>query len=333
MPMSPIINNTLYQFFSVLFVFLILLSDKNLVHSEQNSSDLKKTTESLSVYAYPDKFPDIVFDSSRDNTFGIYGMYLESGQVVEIVSTKEHEMFPEINSDQSYLVFSRHKGLERDGPSRVVLRSMVDGSEFEIDSGAFPSFSYDGKKVYYEKDRSQVHIYNIAEKSKSLLFPKKEHEFGSYEVVKPKLTNDETILVFTSDKGGKWHAWKVNLITGEQTNMGKGCEPIPHPQKDKILIVTRDDLKEHTKLTYYDRKTKTVTDYHDPGGTLDFKYFPSYSKDGKYLIYSSAPPGNPSHEFSNYQIFIKELATGKIERITNDSFNNRWAKFVYNGRD
>ncbi len=298
----------------------------------QNQNTAQAVAKDFEVYSDKDsnqKLPDIIFDSNRDGTFGIYGYYLDSAKILQIISSKQHEMFPDINPESSYLVFSRHITLQRGAPSDVILYSLKDGSETLIDSGAFPTFSADGTKIFYEKNRSQVMEYSISDNSIKVIFPKEEHAFGNFQVVKPRISKDKSTLVFTSDKGGKWHAWKVNLLTGEQYRIGHGCEPVMHPTKDKIIWVLEKDVKERSGLSYLDLETGTRGIFHDLDAPWGHEYFPSFSKNGSYLIYSASPPKEHSHEHANYQIFIKNILTGEIKRINNDPYTNRWGKFTY----
>jgi glycosyltransferase AglD len=320
-----------YLSFFITITSGILLAALPLTLTAQNNRPPAESAGNDIISWSPDKYtsPDIIFDSNRDGTFGIYGISLSSGATYRMISSEKHEMFPDINKERSLLVFSRHQGLQRGGPSDIILRSLQDGTETIIDEGAFPTFSSDGTKIFYEKNRSQVMEYSLNDKSIRLLFPSEHHSFGKFQIVKPRLSPDNSRLVFTSDKGGRWHAWMISLDTGEELKIGHGCEPVFHPTENKIIWVSEKNVKERSGLTFYDMTTKQKGIYHDLDAPWGHEYFPSFSRDGTQLIYSASPPGEHSHEHAKYQIFIKNVRSGELKRITNDSFTNRWGKFIY----
>lgn len=300
------------------------ITDKNSLHSK-DTFDYTNAENSLQ----DNTLPDIIFDSNRGGTFGIYGYYLKSEKIVELVSTSQHEMFPDTNIQKDTLIFSRHLSLLRNGPSDVILKSLKDGSEKYIDQGVFPTFSSDGKKIYYEQDRKRVMRYDLETGSIDVLFPNHDDNFGSFQVVKPRVSKDNKILVFTSDKGGRWHTWKVDLQTREQTMIGHGCEAVPHPTEEMLIWVSEKNMNERSGFTALNLRDRKISVFHDEDAPWGHEYFPSFSRDGKQLIYSASPPGQHSHEHAEYQIFIKDLDTKELKRITNDTFTNRWPKFTY----
>ncbi|HMO16752.1 MAG TPA: flippase-like domain-containing protein [Oligoflexia bacterium] len=325
-------SSKFYLVFLIAITGGVILAVSPILALEENKSPVEFNMDSIKSFSFNDdnaKFPDLIFDSNRDGTFGIYGYELDSKNIIKINSTKHHEMFPDVNSDKTHIVFSRHISLQRGTLSDIILLSLKDGTEKTIDSGAFPTFSADGFKVYYEKNRSSVFRYSLADNSRALIFPKEGDNFGSFQIVKPRMSPDESSLVFTSDKAGRWHAWMVNLVTREQAIIGKGCEPVFHPKESKIIWVSEEDTLERSGFYYYNIESKTKGVFHDRDAPWGHEYFPSFSKDGAWFIYSASPPGEHSHERANYQIFIKNMLNNEIMRISEDRFTNRWGKAVH----
>jgi Tol biopolymer transport system component len=273
---------------------------------------------------------EVIFDSNRAGNFSIYTYHLKSNKLYRVTNSSKHDMFPDPSPDKSHLVFSRHSSLKRGTPSEIIILSLKDKSENIIDSGAFPTFSLDGEKIFYEKDRSKVYSYSIKDKSVREIFPNNNKSFTNYQIVKPRLSPDNSKLVFTSDKGGRWHAWLIDLTNNEEIKIGHGCEPVFHPIENKIIWVGEKNMKERSGFKYFNLEDKTTGIFHDLDAPWGHEYFPSFSRDGKKLIYSASPPNEHSHEHANYQIFIKNLKSEEIQRITEDGFTNRWGKFLGN---
>ena len=67
---------------------------------------------------------------------------------------------------------------------------------------------------------------------------------------------------------------------------------------------------------------------HENSGDFGHEYFPVLSADKKFLTYSACPNDQHSHLEANYQLFIKDLRSSEIFRITDDKFTNRWGQLV-----
>ena len=75
-----------------------------------------------------------------------------------------------------------------------------------------------------------------------------------------------------------------------------------------------------------DQKSNLVL--HDREDPFGHEYFPSISDDGRFLLFSASPSDQHSHESANYQLFVKDLESGELHRITDDGHTNRWPKLV-----
>lgn len=271
---------------------------------------------------------EVIFDSNRAGNFSIYTYHLDTNKTYRVTNSSKHDMFPDPSPDARHIVFSRHSSLKRGTPSEIIFFSLQDKTETIIDSGAFPTFSFDGEKIFYEKDRSKVYSYSLKDKTKVEIFPNNNPSFANYQIVKPRLSADNSKLVFTSDKGGRWHAWLIDLTTNKEIKIGHGCEPVFHPKENKIIWVAEKNMKERSGFKYFNLEDRTTGIFNDLDAPWGHEYFPSFSKDGTKFIYSASPPKEHSHEHANYQIFQKNLKTKEIKRLTDDKHTNRWAKYI-----
>jgi uncharacterized protein (TIRG00374 family) len=277
----------------------------------------------------------LLFDSNRSGSFGIYT--LENGNVRAVIDTTRQETAPAPSPDGQEILFASALSMQRHTYSEIWIVNR-DGSNPRLvaKNGDFPSFSQDGKWIYFE--RNNKHIIRVASPSKhgstsppsgdrpkaKVIFPRKGSKFGNYSINKPRVAPDEKSAVFFSDKGGRWTAWYANLQTGTTHQIGHGCEPSFTPSGEEIVWVGTAGALDGSGIFRYQPSLKKIDPLEDRNAPWGHEYFPRVDLTGTYLLYGACPTGQHSHLDANYQIFVKELATGATTRLTFDSFTNRW---------
>jgi Tol biopolymer transport system component len=166
---------------------------------------------------------------------------------------------------------------------------------------------------------------DLASGSTREVFPPGRFGFEGYEIVKPRVSAAGRHVVFTSDRGGRWNAWGVDLERGEAFHVGKGCEPTFLPNGAVAWVKGQGALE---RSGIYLRDGGRERPLQDVGAPRGHEYFPTITPDGRFLLYAASRPGEHSHESANYELFVKDLATGKIARLTFDGFTNRWPKWL-----
>jgi uncharacterized protein (TIRG00374 family) len=320
-------------FLAVLFLVYILLNSnidntprfstevsKNSRISDRQKNKLQKLSNVLSG--------NIFFDSNRSGTFGIYKIDTKEFEIKPIVDDLHwHEMYPDISPDRTMLVYSRSRSLARVAPSEIWLYRL-DGSKHELlaKSGAFPTFSSDGKYIYYEFERKSVIKLDLNSRSSEEIFPKRKKYFYGNSIVKPRISKDEKYISFTSDKPSTWHAWYWPLGKGKGEMIASGCEPGWFPNNN-LFWIKRSGANAGSGIMHYDLIKNKNSILKDDGGPFGHEYFPSLTDDGKFLLYSASPESQHDHNTSNYQIYVYELSSGETYRLTYDKYNNRWPKY------
>ncbi|MCB0345900.1 MAG: PD40 domain-containing protein [Bdellovibrionales bacterium] len=273
---------------------------------------------------------NLVFDSNRSGSFGIYRQGSGDKEPVKIVDTPKHEMYPAVSPDGKLIAFARSADLEdRDGYSEVfVVNPDGSGERLVLKDATFPSFTADGKHLIVERKRRQVLKVSLADGSAAEIFPLQHPKFQRRYIVKPRLSPDESRLVFTSNLPDRWNAWAVDLKSGQAFHIGHGCQPNFVAQNDRLAWVQRGQFKGGSGIQVFevkDSSRSSLVDFPHPHG---YEYFPMPSSDGRYVAYAAAREGEHSHYDSNYQIFVADLASGKRYRITHDKYTNRWPRFM-----
>ena len=289
--------------------------------SEQDSADLAEL-----VQQFPGK---IVFDSNRSGSFGIYSMRADGSAVQELFNSEQEDIYPDVSRDGEHIVFARAESNQRTAKSSIWIMQS-DGSDPRklADDGTFPSFSADGSTVYFERGRAKVIAVELDKGGEREIFPAGSKDFGSYDVIKPRVSPDGISVAFISDKKGRWNTWIANLQTGELQHLHEGCEPAWFPDGEALAWIKTSGTNERSGMYRYglsDKSIKALADYGPPRG---HEYFPTIAAGGKYLLFASCREGEHDHITANYQIFVKDIENDKRFRITFDNYTNRWPKLL-----
>lgn len=268
---------------------------------------------------------DIIFDSNRSGSFGIYRMRFDGSELRAVIDTPRHEMYPAANPDGTLIAFAVADSTDREAKSEVWVAA-PDGSEPRkvADNGSFPRFSRDGATIYFQRARRAIVALSLADGTINPVFPRPGLPWGKYQIVSPRVSPDGRYAAFTSDRGGRWHAWYVDLTSGDMQVIGKGCEPGWFPDSTKIAFIHKATAKERSGVFGTRRGDKKIHVIQDADAPRGHEYFPTITPDGRFLLYSASRPREHDHITANYQIFVLPLGTSAPVRITFDRFNNRW---------
>lgn len=282
---------------------------------------------------------EIVFDSSRafddasKPSFGIYALDLKNQNIRKIFNSDKQDIYPDVSPDFQKIVFAKAETLDRDSDSEIWIIDRDGKNPVKLSDGTFPTFSADGKKVYYERKRAKVLEYNLETKAEKQIFPLPGTPFVNHKVIKPRISSDGGVLYFTSDFGGRWTAWSYGFEAKGIAKIGQGCEPAPFKNELAAAWIRRDNVKAGSGIAKFELKTGESSILEDKGESfknLGFghEYFPSLTAGDKFLFYSACPSGQHSHYTANYQLFIKDLSNSETVRLSFDKYTNRWPKYL-----
>jgi uncharacterized protein (TIRG00374 family) len=269
----------------------------------------------------------IVFDSNRSGSFGLYTVNIDGSHLETLQDDpKWHEMFPDASADGQWIVFSRARATSRNALSEVwIIHRNGDRARMLSPDGVYPTFSSNGRLVYFSRQRRKVIRIRLSDGSQTVIFPRPQPAFN-HAVVKPRISRDGRRVAFTSDHPGRWNAWYADVHSGRAHHIAKGCEPVFLPNDRQIAWIAQG--RERTGIFAYDLNSKIKSEIEDADGPRGHEYFPSFTADGLFLLFSACRPEEHAHETSNYQIFIKDLDSGERVRITFDAYTNRWPKYL-----
>jgi Tol biopolymer transport system component len=272
----------------------------------------------------------IIFDSNQSGTFGIYFLSLKDLTPKVIYDTPQHEINPDPSPDGKHIVFASGKTPIRGDYFDIWLVD-ADGSNPRLlaKNGAFPTFHADSRRVIFERGHTQIiSVDTKAETPKeTIIFDANESEFKGHQVFLPRLSPDGNFLVVTSTLGRRYSNYIIDLTDKSYTLIGYGCEPLWSKNGEDIYWVTDQNKKHITAVMRYNIKSKTSEVLVDNDSPRGIDYFPFINGDETLLLYSA---GEKRRDYiqGDYQVFLKDMNTGENFRLTNDTFNHRWPKFL-----
>jgi Tol biopolymer transport system component len=271
----------------------------------------------------------IVFDSDRSGTFGIYSMAADGSDVQTVSDTPMQEICPDPSPDGKWIVFARAMSLSKSAPSEIRVCAAGGGDERQLaNDGTFPTFSADGRVVFFERGRKKIMAVNFDGTGERELFPAQSREFDRYQIIKPRISPDGRYAAFISDRKGAWNTWYADLFSGEAVHVHSGCEAAWFSDSRKLAWVCERDAKERTGIFRYDLDARRIDALQDADAPRGHEYFPTVTPDDGYLLWSACREGEHEHTDSNYQIFVRALPDGEPVRVTFDGFDDRWPKVL-----
>lgn len=151
----------------------------------------------------------------------------------------------------------------------------------------------------------------------------------------PRLNANATQLIYATNQMGQNKGWLLNLENGKKKRLFKSGPKLQrvsdfsypllawHPsgkyiglitEKKNQLILITFDLENNEKFERNITGFEKITDF-------------SYSPDGKKLIFSGLKKGKGQSD-----IFVFTIASGGLEQLTNDIYDDLYARFVNEGK-
>jgi len=273
---------------------------------------------------------EIVFDSNREGSFGIYALTTDGTRLRTIYQSEREDMYPDVSPDGEWIVFSSARSTARVAPSEVWLVNRSGEEARKIaDDGVFPTFSSDGSTVYFEQQRRRVIALDLKTGEEKEIFPLANERFAGREVVKPRVSADGKFVAFTSDRPSRWHAWYADLESGEANQIAHGCEPAwSTVDSDKLVFIRTEDVLAGSGIYSYQRGGDGFQEFYDADDPFGHEYFPTLIEEDRFSLFSACPGDQHSHIEDNYQLFVRDNAADEVYRLNHDSFTNRWPKYL-----
>jgi Tol biopolymer transport system component/uncharacterized membrane protein YbhN (UPF0104 family) len=272
---------------------------------------------------------DIVFDSNRSGTFGIYALDVAAQRVRTVADSEFQDMYPDPSPDGSWFVYARAFTTARLSPADIYLCDAQGGQSRRLaQDGTFPTFSADGGTVYFERGRRSIVSVRVADGHEIVRFPRSSTELSGRQIVKPRVSPDGRYAAFTCNAPRDWNVWIVDLETEDLHHVDRGCEPAWFPDSQSLAFIAKEGMNERSGIRRYHLSTGKSELLQDAGAPRGHEYFPTLAPAADVLLYASCRPGEHSHLTANYQLFAASLPMGAPVRLTFSPSTDRWPKLL-----
>jgi hypothetical protein len=263
----------------------------------------------------------IVWESNRTGTWELYAMRADGtgarrltrlGEVAKSAYTSY--LRPRLSPDGSTILFAYGK---HGNATETWLVSLKGGDERKLCDGAPLNWSADGKRIYLLRD-SLVRCYDLGTGQETLVSEVKAPTDGKSGGTVGSLHPSLQSVILRTPKSNEYFVF----AEGKTVKTMGGCEP--RFSADGRYLYWVQGPKD---FRVWDMQANTERQVlgTPPTAPFDYTYFPTVSSDNRWLLYG-ASPGQHSHDTSDYEVYLQELADwvpkGKPVRL---SFNTATA--------
>jgi hypothetical protein len=273
--------------------------------------------------AYSPDGRKIAFEGNRGGVVDIFEYDLETGDIVNLTQDDQYDTNPRYSSDGTTLLYNRRIGpywkvfsVDRTDPSRKTQITFGPSSDVQ------PSYSKDGKTIYFSSDRNDNKIYNIyaLNLESGTIEQHTDVTGGCFSPVELGERGDEQQLLFTAYYQGAFSLYRMPLKEPEATIEAAEIGGAPVEPFEPPLQLTVDETKKTEYRQRWDLETPNVT----VGLTNDGTFLTN-----SYLQFSDLL-GN-----QRVQIFVQTISTFSNLRVTYLNYKRRtnWGASIFDYRD
>jgi len=296
-------------------IILILISLLVLLFfiSCSKENEMSKADKTMNIHDFKAKFSFkgmIVFESSMDGDSEIY--LLTKKKLEKLTDNSWDDEYPKWSPDGKRIAYTANpRGnydifvMDMDGSN---ITQITTSQKDEVEHAWFP----DGKKLAFTIEERRgirrnftLWMIDLESKQTKKIIP----EFRRANAL-PNFSPIAPLMGFTGKRTIGWDVFIYNMQKKELkplTEGGKACRP--HFSKDgrKIAYVSaKADGKGDIWLMNPDGSEKRrITERNET-----YDYFPSWSPDGKYIVFSSSSQGHQKR--GNWSLYMVEVSSKKI---------------------
>ncbi|NKB61737.1 MAG: hypothetical protein GKR95_06225 [Gammaproteobacteria bacterium] len=271
----------------------------------------------------------VVWSSNQYGNHDIIIMDLADLSSRQLTNHPNTETHPRISPDGKKVAFirslSKWQSWRDQRPWNVWIKDIESGEEELIaESGTAPSWSGDGKTLYFYRSPAQIWAHDFESGSQTRLYQKNEHGVPDAELLWPSIDGKGRLAVSYKDRG------RPTTIIAEPgkdlTVVALGCMLTWSPQNDFAIFVSNiEGGNQQNQFNRYDPKTGEIIKWLDLPGELSHEYFPRLDASQNFLVFA-ASDGAHEPDIEDYEIYIWKTDTDNAEaqRLTFDTGNDSW---------
>lgn len=270
----------------------------------------------------------VVWSSNRHGNHEILRMDLPGKKITRLTNHPHTDYYPRISPDGSKIVFSRSQkpwvSQRNTQLWDVVLHDLETGKERIIArNGNTPTWSADGRKVYFQNDIVNFTEVDIETGEQKTLFSSGRGEVKQGAILYTPNYNAESGKLAVTQHIGDYMATIVDM-DGKIKKVGYGCQ-IYWNKNGELLYHVGHGGKQKNAFYLYDARSGDYQKWLDLPGEFSHEYFPRLSNDEKYLVFGASKGGH-EHDSADYENFLWQLGAPveSAVRLTYHTGNDNW---------
>ncbi|CAK8724177.1 MAG: WD40-like Beta Propeller Repeat [Candidatus Electronema aureum] len=277
----------------------------------------------------------VIWSSNRFGTHDLVMLTLPERKLTRLTSDPHTDYFPRISPDGSKVVFARSQepwvSQRNKYPWDAWLLDLPTGKSRLLAKNAnTPTWSADGKKIYFQRQANQFVEYVLATGKETVVFEtgKSLPLDASLYLETPAWSEARQSLAVTMRKNGPVYTY---LIGPDRTvrEVNEGCElnwspdssflyHVGHGEKGNVFYKINPDTLERQL-------------WFDSPSEYSHEYFPKIANTGDLLVYGASTGGH-EHDTADYEIFLWPIGSSmsNTARLSFHTGNDNWPDvFLY----
>ncbi len=270
----------------------------------------------------------VVWSSNRSGNHDIWLKSFPDGTTRQLTTHPHTEYYPRVSPDGKWIVFARSHEVwvsQRNVYAwDVWLLDLQSGREQLLaKNGNVPTWSRDGKKVYFQRNANQVVELDLKSMAERVVYqsgvtvqvPPKT------ELQTPSISGDGRLAVTFRQA---LRATAVVEKDGAVRQTGNGCQLTWGPD-DAYLVKVDHGGRMQNAIYQINPDSLESRIWFDAPEPYSHEYFPMVANTGDVLVYGASAGGH-EHDTADYEIFLWLIGTPESEavRITHHTGNDCW---------
>ena len=271
----------------------------------------------------------VIWSSNRFGHHDLVMLTLPEQQLTRLTTDSHTEYFPRISPDGSTVVFCRSQ--EPWVSQRnyfgwdLYLLDLSDGTvRLLTRNGNVPTWSADGRKIYFQRQGNQFVEYILASQKESVVFETGKNLPMAASVVLETPAWSDALHSLAVTLRGSTRGTAV-IDSGRKVRpVGDGCELNWSPDSSFLYYVDHGG-RGGNAFYKVDPGNLQRTPWYDAPGEYSHEYFPKLSNTGDVLVFGASTGGH-EHDQADYEIFLWPVGSPPTDtaRLSFHTGNDNW---------
>ncbi len=278
----------------------------------------------------------VIWSSNRFGSHDLIMLTLPDRQLSRLTSDSHTDYFPRISPDGTKVVFARSQEpwvsqRNKYAWNTWLLDLPTGATRLLAENANVPTWSADGKKVYFQRQANQFVEHVLATGKETILFEtgKNLPIDASLYLETPSWNEARQSLAFTTRRLGPVFTYVVGPDK-KVREVNEGCQINWAPDSSFLYHVGHGPGRRNVFYKIDPEILERELWFQAPG-EYSHQYFPKISNTGDIMVYGASAGGH-EHDTADYEIFLWPIGSpmSKVSRLSFHTSNDNWPDiFLY----